>query len=198
MIWRTQPSLPHQRRSLQMGEGHHVPIGRGLRGDTSLPYPPPRCSQFRSSSLSMHLQGWNPNRGFRYLGLPPPPLPPSLLLFPSVPSRATMRPQSKFHRHTLSNRQRIPQWVPTTRRPVPSRPKPVMPSHMAVVTRSMFLRFMCSALVGSLRPPVSQLLAPSRLRRRWTFTSSSEEASGSRMNPCNRTFVWTTAISPIV
>ena len=88
----TQPNLPHRRRSLQMGGGHPVPIGRGLRGDKSLPYTPPRCSQFRSSSLSMHLQGWNQNQGFRYPGLPPPP---SLLLFPSVPSRTAMRPPVK-------------------------------------------------------------------------------------------------------
>ena len=36
MILRTQPNLPHQRRSLQMGGGHPVPIGRGLRGNKSL------------------------------------------------------------------------------------------------------------------------------------------------------------------
>ena len=124
-----------------------VPIGRGLRGDKSLLYPPPRCSQFRSSSLSMHLQGWNPNWGFRYLGLPPFSLHPSCLH--QCQAARQCAHQSKFHRHTLSNRQRLPQWVPATRRPVPSRPKPVMPSHMAVTTRSMFLRFMCAGGVPS-------------------------------------------------
>ena len=94
MILRTQPNLPHQRRSLQMGGGHPVPIGRGLRGNTSLPYPPPRCIQPRSSS---------PSRCTSRVGtqtavsgtLASRRLPSLPLLFPSVPSCTTMRPPVK-------------------------------------------------------------------------------------------------------
>ena len=179
MILGKQPNLPHQRRSLQMGGGHHVPIGRGLRGDTSLQYPSPRCSQFRSSSLFVRLQRWTPKWGFRYLG--------PLQVFPSVPSGTTMRPQAVFHRLTLSNRQGL---LPVS-------------THDSAQYRAdrnqgcqaswQWPPGQCSSAScarrwqGSLRAPVSPLPAWSRLRRRWTFTCSSEEACGSRMNPCGRT-----------